>query len=123
MTLSAIGIEVISLIPTENQNIWDYIESISKIVIVLLGTIYIYRANGGENGSDFLGRYFSIGFVINIRLLLLLVPMSFALLFYYIYAFPEDEEIPSTALDVLPFLLWYLLLFWRVGKHVRDVRN
>jgi uncharacterized membrane-anchored protein YitT (DUF2179 family) len=123
VTFCAIGLELMWLIPTENYNLWDSLSSFSNILIVFLGTIYAYKSNGGKNGTDFLGRYFSIGFVVTIRFLVLIIPMFVALVSYYIYAFPEDEDIPSSAIDVLPFVLWYAALYWRIGKHISDVKN
>ena len=51
----------------------DYIGNIGTALITILGTYYLYRANGGNNGEDFLGLYFSITWVITIRLLPLLI--------------------------------------------------
>jgi len=51
----------------------DYISSIGTVIITVIGTYYFYRANGGNDGEDFLGRYFSIIWVVSMRLLLLVI--------------------------------------------------
>jgi len=51
----------------------DYISSIGTVIITVIGTYYLYRANGGNDGEDFLGRYFSITWVVSMRLLLLVI--------------------------------------------------
>lgn len=123
LTLSAIGTELMMFMPVENPNFWDVLSSFSIVLIILFGTFYAYKANGGASGADFLGRYFSIAFVVGIRFLLLLIPIILILVFYYLYAFPDDEDIPTTALDILLFIAWYVLLFWRIGVHIADVKN
>ncbi len=121
--LCAVGMEAMMRLPIERPNTWDTIASLGNILIPLIGTIIVYRANGGGAGKDFLGRYFSIGFVESIRFLVLLIPMFAALVTYYIYAFPGEEPIVSTPTDTLPFTIWYAFLFWRISKHVADVKN
>ncbi|MEE9337564.1 MAG: hypothetical protein V3U87_05750 [Methylococcaceae bacterium] len=122
IVLCAAGMEAMMRMPIESPNIWDTIGSLGNIAIPLIGTIFVYRSNGGKTGKDFLGRYFSIGFVVSIRFLVLLIPMFAALVAYYIYAFPDEEIIVSTPADKLPFIIWYALLFWRINKHVSDVK-
>lgn len=123
VVLWAVGMEVMARLPIESPNIWDTINSLGNIIIPLVGTILVYKANGGANGKDFLGRYVSIGFVVSIRFLVILVPMLISLILYYIYAFPGQEEIASNPVEVLSFQLWYAFLFWRIHKHVGDVKN
>ncbi|MGI9283660.1 MAG: hypothetical protein ACR2PX_29140 [Endozoicomonas sp.] len=93
------------------------------ILIAILGTIYVFRSNGGASGEDFLGRFFSIGFVMTIRFLTILIPLTVALTFYYMAEFPEGETIVTTPLDIAFFNIWYGCLFWRIGKHITDLQN
>lgn len=123
IVLCAACMEAMMRLPIENPNIWDAIGSFGNILISLVGTIIVYRFNGGAAGKDFLGRYFSIGFVVSIRFLALLIPMSAALFAYYVYAFPDEAQIVSTPADTLLFAVWYALLFWRISKHISDVKN
>ena len=116
--LYTLGLEAISLMPVETLNVWDYIISISNVLVVFVGTILAFRANGGNNGKDFLGRYFSIGFVVTIRFMVIFIPLYIALIFYYIYAFPEDEEIVSTIVDTALIIIWQAALYWRICKHI-----
>ncbi|WP_221799301.1 hypothetical protein [Oceanobacter mangrovi] len=121
--LSAIGMEVMMYMPVENPNIWDLVDSIGNIIIPIAGTFFAYKANGGANGSDFLGRFFSINFVVAIRFIALLIPMSIALVAYYMYTFPGDQYIVSTPADTIPFQIWLAFLYVRTCKHISDVKN
>ena len=120
--LTAVGLEALSWVPIENGNSWDILNSISNVLIVTVGTFYAYQANGAAKGFDFLGRYFSISFVVTIRFLALLILMLVPVTIYYIYFFGDDEEIPSTAFDTIPYLIWYAALYWRICKYISDVK-
>ncbi len=118
----AIGMEVMMLMPLENGNIWDFINSFSFVLIVLLGTICAFRANGSINGRDFLGKYLSIGFVMAIRFMVYAIPLFIMLSIYYFYAFDEEECI-SSYIDVIPFLAWYAALYWRICVHIKQINS
>lgn len=121
--LNTLFIEFSLYFPIEESNIWDNLDSVCTIVITAVGTYYAYRANGGKNGTDFLGRFFSINFVVGIRFLLLLIPMFACLFAYYIYVLPEDHDLLSTPIDTIPFIIWFALLYIRTCKHIRDIKD
>jgi len=123
IVLCAVGMEAMAWMPIDNPNIWDYIRPISNTTIVLVGTIMAYKSNGGRNGKDFLGRYFSIGFVIIIRFMAILIPLFIILMVYFFYTADENGEVVSTAGDNIPFLIWYAALYWRICNHIKDVSN
>ncbi|MCQ9103967.1 hypothetical protein [Vibrio alginolyticus] len=123
LIFTVLGIELALRIPIESGNVWDTISSVSSVLIPMLGTLLAYKANGADNGTDFLGRYFSISFVVAVRFFALLIPM-FALLFaYYMLVIPENPALVSTALDTLPFIAWQGLLYYQIVKHVGAVKH
>ncbi|EGQ8047253.1 hypothetical protein HYO05_23050 [Vibrio parahaemolyticus] len=123
LIFTVLGIELALRIPIESGNVWDTISSVSSVLIPILGTLLAYKANGADNGTDFLGRYFSISFVVTVRFFALLIPM-FALLFaYYMLVIPENPALVSTALDTLPFIAWQGLLYYQIVKHVGAVKH
>ncbi len=123
VVLGAVVVEVMMLMPIENGNIWDLANSVGNVLIVLLGTVFAFKANGSSSGEDFLGKYFSIGFVMAIRFLIYAVPLLVMLFVYYFYAFAEEEDIPTNYIDVIPFLLWYAALYWRMYVHIKQVSS
>lgn len=123
IALATIGMEVSGIIPLEDRNIWDNVSVIGNILIPIIGTIFAYRANGGRNGRDFLGRFFSIGFVLFIRFLVLLVPIIMTLFGYYIYAYAEEDKILTSPIDVAVIQTWLALLYIRTCKHMADVSS
>lgn len=123
IALSVIGMEAMMYAPIEDPNFWDTINSASNIVIPIVGTLWAFKANGGAKGVDFLGRFFSISFVVTIRFLSLFIPMFLLLIAYYINAFPEDEAIVSTPWDTIPFIIWFALLYFRICHHIAELKN
>src|SRR5690349_5211527 len=69
----------IGSIPNEMLNVWDHLGTILSVILGVLGTIWIYRQNGGVDGHHFLQRYLVIGWVVSIRWLAGLLVLSFLL--------------------------------------------
>jgi hypothetical protein len=123
IVINAITIELMFYSGYETSNILDTVNSILTVMFVFIGTIFAFRANGGSSGTDFLGRYFSIGFVITIRFSVLLIPLMATLMGYYFYAYDAEKEIISQPIDMIPLIIWSIALYWRFYKHISDVKN
>ena len=119
--LAAVGIEIISYMPLELVNNWDYLDSILAVIIPLIGTVFAYKLNGSDAGKDFLARYISISFVMVIRYVLYLVPVIIVLTIYYISVLEVDEEIYTSPVEIVVFSVWYIALYYSIAKHINDV--
>jgi hypothetical protein len=119
-SLIALSMEGMYWMGVQNSNIWDVVYSIANISIQFLGILFAYKANNGAKGADFLGKYLSISFVTTMRFLVLIIPFTIGLYFYYYYYFNIEEEISTTALDTIPFLIWLVVLYWRICVHIRQ---
>jgi len=76
LMLSAIIIELMSLFPSELlPTLFEYANSTVAILSTFLGAYFIYKANGGENGEDFAGKYFSLTWVRSIQFSLIFIPI------------------------------------------------
>lgn len=118
--LYAIGIEFAAYMPYEDVTVWTYVLSVLNVAIPVVGTIYAYTCNGGANGENFASKYFSIGFVIGIRFLAYLIPAMSVLFTYWVIVFGEQEQLPTTFVEVMLFSAWYGLLYVRMAKHIGD---
>lgn len=123
VVLGAILMEGMILMPPEDTNLWDLVNSVGNVLIIFLGTIFAFQANGSSNGTDFLGKYFSIGFVMAIRFLVYAIPLLIFLFVYYFYAYGDKDKIPTNYIDVLPFLFWYGAMYWRMYVHIKQVNS
>ena len=123
LALYSIGLELVSLLPMiENYNLWDYVNSFLSVLVPVLGTIYAYKKNGGDEGKDFANKYFSIGFVMGIRFLVYFIGVIVLLIIYWSYVFPNNEEMPTTFVEVLLFFIWYVALYFQIAKHIEEIR-
>jgi hypothetical protein len=119
VVISALAVEVIDYFPSASRNIWDHVGSLVTVLLALLGTIWVYRANGGSQGRQFAERYFSIGLVVLIRFMALAVILVAAGAVLPLLAGIEDEA--TRWWETAVFSLWYLAYYWRQAKHTRDV--
>jgi hypothetical protein len=96
-------------------NSWDYVETAASIALVIFGTIYAYRCNGGAAGSNFLQRFLAIGWVVVVRLIAMFVlPASFVLAVFV-------EESNTTWQAALMVIIGEAIYFERIGNHMRSV--
>jgi len=102
------------------SNAWDWVEAVSSLTITVFGTLYIYRRNGGEHGRHFLQRYFAIGWVVSIRWIV----------FFAVALIPFAIALVACGINTAEGTQWYevaflglalVVLYWRIGYHVRDV--
>ena len=120
LLLLALTIETTRHTMGENINHWDIIDSTFNVLIILIGAIFSFKANGGSNGSDFLGKYFSISFVMSIRFIVYAIPL-FIMLYAYYFMFSAENHSTTNAIDVIPFLLWCAALYWRIYFHIKQL--
>lgn len=121
--LGIIATEAIMFMPKEKLNSCDIFDAISTSIIAITGIILAFKANGGASGIDFLGKYFSISFVITIRFTILFIVSNTILQVYYVFAYPDQDIVGTTFLESLILLFWNSLLFWRIIKHIGDVKD
>lgn len=112
--------ELMHYITYEEVNVWSYILSGLNVLIVVAGTLYAYQSNGGSQGDNFAAKYFSISFVVAIRMMLLLIPITVILILYWAAVFGDQEDIPTTLLEVVLFAFWLSLIYFKTAKHIGE---
>lgn len=100
---------------------WDYLYAGGYVLIVLAGTLVLYRRNGGAQGRLFLERYFPLLWVLGVRFLVFTVPL---MLPWMIWNWDLEAEAvvdsgPETAVSLAVFVLYY----WRLAVHLGQVRD
>ncbi len=109
----------VSCIPTTSSNVWDGLGAAWSIMLAVVGTIYIYRQNGGAGGQHFLQRYFAVGWVVAIRWLVVIMLALAA--FYVALAVLGVEKEHTEWYDFLFFAIAEAVVYWRIGHHVGDL--
>lgn len=113
----------LGMIPFLENNIWDIISGITSGVVTVLGLIYLYVRNGGSSGVNFLQKYLALGWVMGIRFFVLIVCpvviIYFSIIGVYVGAIPEE----TTWHDIITMNLMYLVYFYLLGIHMKDIRK
>jgi hypothetical protein len=112
-------LSVAGYIPATTTNVWDGLGAVWSVSLAIVGTIYIYRQNGGAAGRHFLQRYFAIGWVVLIRWLPMVVLMSVA---FFALKTLLGEDVEETTWDEFLFIaVVEAVIYLRIGHHVRDL--
>ncbi|PCJ99113.1 MAG: hypothetical protein COA45_06635 [Zetaproteobacteria bacterium] len=110
-----------------SSSVWDWGFSAAIVFMSAIGTIMAFKANGGSDGHDFLGKYFSIGFVVGIRvipiIILLLLGSGGIGISLVLYA-PDwiNISLMTSAAFGVPIILVTVWMYWRICKHIKDIR-
>jgi len=111
----------IGFIPTEGLNVWDHVGTGLSVILTVLGTLWVYRQNGGADGHFFLQRYLAVGWVIGIRWVVGLVAFFFPL--YFVLSLLSIESDVTTWYETTILAAAELLLYWRIGSHVEYIAS
>ncbi len=109
----------VAFIPQTTHNVWDGLAAVWSVLLAVVGTIYIFRQNGGAEGRHFLQRYFAIGWVVSVRWLAVFILVTVVL---YGTLVAVGADIKSTHwYDFLYLAVVEAVIYWRIGHHVRDL--
>ena len=108
-----------SYVTTAVSTVWDGLGAMWSIALAVVGTIYIYRQNGGASGRHFLQRYFAVGWVIGLRCLVFVggAAIIFFVTLDWMGGVSENASWPEFLFGVVAETAMY----WRIGHHIRDV--
>jgi len=122
--LDALMIASWGMLPSEGDFATaDFIESAGYVAIVVVGTVALYRRNGGGAGKQFFIRYFPLLWVVGIRFFVVAIAVSAPLLATYLYATlsAEDETANGAWYLTAAYLVIAALYYWRLYVHIGDV--
>jgi hypothetical protein len=111
----------VGLIPIGAMNAWDFLDGSWSVLLAVIGTIYIYRQNGGGTGQHLLQRYLAIGWVVGVRWVAAMLAV-FVVYFGSVEVFGELSE-ATTWQESLMLAAAETVLYWRIGHHVFQVAH
>lgn len=124
--LGQLFVEVSCIFPSEEvATTTDYIQMIFDLAVVGIGTYLCFYANGSDKGQQFSERYFSIGFVVGLRFMVLLLPI--VIVFGIVAGILSetsglDLDGPVFNYGVLVIVsAWLVAMYWRIIAHINDV--
>jgi hypothetical protein len=101
----------------------DNVAAVANIAILIFGSLLVYAANGGDGGSDFLGRYLALGWVIGLRNAAGLILSIIAVGVVMELRSPGSTDATGAIehASALLSVLYNALLYWRLAVHIRQV--
>ena len=113
--------ELALLIP-QNFDLLGIVTIAISLGSTILGSIWLFRKNGGESGNQFLHRYFAIGWVALIRFITVSFPII--VLAYaiggYLKLIPVDTK-STSVFEVLMSAIISICFYLYSGKHIAEV--
>ena len=119
LVVSVALFSAVAFIPQTIHNIWDGLGAVWSVLLAVVGTIYIFRQNGGAEGQHFLQRYFAVGWVVSVRCLAVFILVTVA--FYGALAAAGADTESTRWYDFLYVAVVETVVYWRIGHHVRDL--
>ena len=109
-----------------NPNQYDTFGDVVSFFVCVIGLLYIYKCNGGQDGKNIIERYLTIGLVVLVRFTALLLVPGFMIVFtlqeLYMGGVPEETDLISAIMTQV-FLVIYILWVAKYIKFVADHTN
>jgi hypothetical protein len=108
---------------SESQHAGDWASFFVSLLFLVGGTLTAYRANRGSRGQDFAARYFAIGWVLGIRLMVLLLLPLVVVLFVIAGVVavrtnaPELSDAAASWVGAGLTLVFEAIYYWRLTHH------
>lgn len=91
---------------------WEKAGSIATVIITIFGVLHLKNQNQGSFGNGFLNKYFALGWVITIRLLLIAIPVAVILFALAVIVGGGEAVAPAGAIFTIAF---EVLFYWWLG--------
>jgi len=104
---------------TVNQ--FDTWAGILGTIVAIVGLFFIYKCNGGRGGKDIVIRYLSIGWVIFVRMFVLLMLPSLIVIYTLQEIYMGDIPDESTRIDLIYLTIIEIVYIAWVAKHINRV--
>lgn len=98
-------------------NAWNILTSIAALVITILGILHLKQCNNNSFGDGFFNRYFSLGWVTSVRMLILSIPAGVALFSVAMILGGARALAPAGALFTI---LYSAVFFWWLGNLIKE---
>jgi hypothetical protein len=122
--IAYVMLNTVSLLLTFGKsNLWDIAAGVASIVITILGVLHLKRQNRDSFGRQFLAKYFSLGWVVSVRILFIGIPAVVVLSVLTSIVGGHDalapmEALAKIALEILFF--WWLGLLIAQSNHTKS---
>lgn len=112
----------VSIIARPAPEMWDYFSLLLSALLVAVGIYTAYLANGGAAGRDFAARFIAVNLVVTCRFMLISLPL-YAGWIYYLLKVGSEFNYADRVFDLLFTLCWGALLYYRIFRHMADLKE
>ena len=105
----------------ERYNVIDGISAVVSIALAIFGILFAYKQNGKEEGFDFIKKYVVLGWITGVRFFIVFVPLGVVLILIAGYLGFSAEE--TNEVDLILQIVFEALLYYRIGRHIKDTRK
>lgn len=103
------------------------IEFLLMLAITVAGINWAFKANGGNEGRDFIGRFVSLSFPVMIKIFVLTLVLAFAAVFLIASLVdPQAMERGASVRESVVLLIavaMEIIYFWRVITHLNAINR
>lgn len=93
-------------------NPWEIATGVASVVITIFGVLHLKRQNDDSFANQFLAKYFALGWVITVRMLLISIPSMVVFFSLAAIVGGNDAFAPMGALFTIAF---EILFYWWLG--------
>lgn len=90
-----------SLAIGSSYDLWTIYHTIANLAVTTFGLLYARKRNGNTFGDGFLSKWFSLAWVVSVRLALLMTPILFLLPDFFIQLFLPEIVVALTAVHYI----------------------
>jgi hypothetical protein len=102
-------------------SVWNILMVGVQVLVSGLGIYYSYFLNGASKGVNFKNKFFSLGWVFLLRSVFF---MSIGMLNLYVMTYLFSlETLFSIKNSIIIGLLFEILLYWRIAKHIETLKS
>ena len=99
------------LYPSRSVTNWDRLENVSYVIIFISGLFYLRLQNRNSFDGDFIYKFFSLGWIISVRLALIAFPATTLLYSFTAATIGKDRIVPAgTFFSVLYDIVFFVWL-------------
>jgi hypothetical protein len=115
-----IMIAVVTGFAVGDINPWSIASGFASIVITIMGVLHLKRQNHDTFGNGFLSKYFSLGWVVTFRMLLLAIPVIVVTFALASIVGGDDAIDPAGAVFIIGF---EVLFYWWLGLLIAEANE
>ena len=113
-------------VPDQELRVADGILIVISVFVTAFGLWAAYRANGGPNGTDLAGRFLAVGWVIGLRLAVLLLAFMVVVFGIIMVQAFREHELSGRSIELTAWVtavLTEIVFYWRLTHHLALVRG